>query len=157
MSYDKIQDLNHSGLTLSQSLWNRAVSYDAKDANGHEIDNVVSIPLEQGSVLRRRTLDGLVWDYFVSIPLEQGSVLRPYRSDQMYEILKVSIPLEQGSVLRQIRSDWQYRVTRSQSLWNRAVSYDRSGVIKPCATRLTEATSQLFPRLRELGLNLIKC
>ena len=46
---------------------------------------------------------------------------------------------------------------KSQSLWNRAVSYDRSGVIKPCATRLTEATSQLFPRLRELGLNLIKC
>ncbi len=45
----------------------------------------------------------------------------------------------------------------SQSLWNRAVSYDCSGVIKPCATRLTEATSQLFPRLRELGLGLVKC
>ena len=44
----------------------------------------------------------------------------------------------------------------SQSLWNRAVSYDSSGVIKPCATRLTEATSQLFPRLRELGLDLAK-
>ena len=46
---------------------------------------------------------------------------------------------------------------QSQSLWNRAVSYDCSGVIKPCATRLTEATSQLFPRLRELGLGLVKC
>ena len=52
---------------------------------------------------------------------------------------------------------WLNDFDKSQSLWNRAVSYDRSGVIKPCATRLTEATSQLFPRLRELGLNLIKC
>ena len=47
-------------------------------------------------------------------------------------------------------------ITKSQSLWNRAVSYDCSGVIKPCATRPAEATSQLFPRLRELGLDLAK-
>ena len=45
----------------------------------------------------------------------------------------------------------------SQSLWNRAVSSDCSGILKPCGTRLTRATSQLFPRLRELGLDLIKC
>ena len=44
----------------------------------------------------------------------------------------------------------------SQSLWNRAVSSDCSGILKPCGTRLTRATSQLFPRLRELGLDLIK-
>lgn len=68
------------------------------------------------------------------------------------------IPLEQGSVFRRLYC----LVTSgdlglSQSLWNRAVSYDSSGVIKPCATRLAEATSQLFPRLRELGLDLVKC
>ena len=51
----------------------------------------------------------------------------------------------------------QLRHVASQSLWNRAMSYDCSGVIKPCATRLAEATSQLFPRLRELGLDLVKC
>ena len=45
----------------------------------------------------------------------------------------------------------------SQSLWNRAVSFDCSGVLKPCGTRLARATFQLFPRLRELGLDLIKC
>ena len=69
----------------------------------------------------------------------------------------VSIPLEQGSVLR-LAGKLPAGVDRvtSQSLWNRAVSYDCSGVIKPCATRLTEATSQLFPRLRELGLDLAK-
>ena len=44
----------------------------------------------------------------------------------------------------------------SQSLWNRAVSFDCSGVLKPCGTRLARATFQLFPRLRELGLDLIK-
>ena len=92
----------------SQSLWNRAVSYDTKKAF-------------------------MVAIFIVSIPLEQGSVLRQYHHFSYNLYL------------------W------SQSLWNRAVSYDCSGVIKPCATRLTEATSQLFPRLRELGLDLAKC
>jgi len=67
------------------------------------------------------------------------------------------IPLEQGSVFRRLYC----LVTSgdlglSQSLWNRAVSSDCSGILKPCGTRLTRATSQLFPRLRELGLDLIK-
>ena len=48
-------------------------------------------------------------------------------------------------------------LVESQSLWNRAVSFDCSGVLKPCGTRLARATFQLFPRLRELGLDLIKC
>ena len=39
-------------------------------------------------------------------------------------------------------------IGKSQSLWNRAMPYDRSGVLEPCGTRLTRATSQLFPRLR---------
>ena len=37
---------------------------------------------------------------FVSIPLEQGSVLRPNVQDFLNEVDQVSIPLEQGSVLR---------------------------------------------------------
>ena len=36
----------------------------------------------------------------VSIPLEQGSVLRPNVQDFLNEVDQVSIPLEQGSVLR---------------------------------------------------------
>ena len=89
--------------------------------------------------------------------MEQGSVLRQIASNLDEGAVLVSIPLEQGSVLRQQMSNREETIARSQSLWNRAVSYDSSGVIKPCATRLAEATSQLFPRLRELGLDLVKC
>ena len=32
----------------------------------------------------------------------------------------------------------------SQSLWNRAMSFDCSGVLEPCVARLPRATSQLF-------------
>ena len=108
MSYDAAILAGIAAGVVSQSLWNRAVSYDA--AKG----------------------------------IEKAA-------------LTVSIPLEQGSVLRQMMNRSLAIRKKSQSLWNRAVSYDCSGVIKPCATRLTEATSQLFPRLRELGLGLVKC
>lgn len=68
------------------------------------------------------------------------------------------IPLEQGSVFRYLADLPMFDEDDvSQSLWNRAVSSDCSGILKPCGTRLTRATSQLFPRLRELGLDLIKC
>ena len=66
------------------------------------------------------------------------------------------IPLEQGSVFRLRRFCNNAINLPSQSLWNRAVSFDCSGVLKPCGTRLARATFQLFPRLRELGLDLIK-
>lgn len=66
------------------------------------------------------------------------------------------IPLEQGSVFRLRRFCNNAINLPSQSLWNRAVSSDCSGILKPCGTRLTRATSQLFPRLRELGLDLAK-
>ena len=44
----------------------------------------------------------------------------------------------------------------SQSLWNRAMSFDCSGVFKPCVARLPRATSQLFLMPEESGINLIK-
>ena len=92
----------------------------------------------------------------VSIPLEQGSVFRrEFSRCNLYSC--VSIPLEQGSVFRRGVDRLCLTADTSQSLWNRAVSSDCSSILKPCGTRLTRATSQLFPRLRELGLDLIKC
>ena len=133
VSYDLHGDVHPQINARSQSLWNRAVSYDLLQ----KIKNL--------SLLN------------VSIPLEQGSVLR-----QNYQILSVTDKKSQSLWNRAVSYDaffvYPYRaITTSQSLWNRAVSYDSSGVIKPCATRLAEATSQLFPRLRELGLDLVKC
>ena len=118
---------------VSQSLWNRAVSYDNLD--------------------RRRTR---IFKLGLN-PFGTGQCLTTNETNPNFIISIVSIPLEQGSVLRRWLGAWRRANVGSQSLWNRAVSYDCSGVIKPCATRLTEATSQLFPRLRELGLGLVKC
>ena len=57
---------------------------------------------------------------------------------------EVSIPLEQGNVFRQNIVLLLLKETRSQSLWNRAMSFDCSGVLEPCVARLPRATSQLF-------------
>ena len=144
-------------MSTSQSLWNRAVSYDYHILYVQKLLRLVSIPLEQGSVLRPFEHCFTNSEICVSIPLEQGSVLRHLDGYGNFKGCYVSIPLEQGSVLRHMLHKYDtFLRNRSQSLWNRAVSYDCSGVIKPCATRLTEATSQLFPRLRELGLDLAK-
>ena len=44
--------------------------------------------------------------------------------------LKVSIPLEQGNVLRRQNGFYSIFTKRSQSLWNRAMSYDLVTTIK---------------------------
>ena len=59
----------------SQSLWNRARSFDNEE--------------EQASILKT-----------VSIPLEQGKVFRLYRVVFHFDLYVVSIPLEQGKVFR---------------------------------------------------------
>ena len=119
-------------VSVSQSLWNRAVSSDSGWVN----------PLHIVSGLN---------------PFGTGQCL-PTPKDYRYRYSwKVSIPLEQGSVFRHYIRNEDNNRRLSQSLWNRAVSSDCSGILKPCGTRLTRATSQLFPRLRELGLDLIKC
>ena len=92
------------------------------------------------------------------IPLEQGSVFRLI----YYSWFSILNQWSQSLWNRAVSSDDLFLnvsqgLKTSQSLWNRAVSSDCSGILKPCGTRLTRAISQLFPRLRELGLDLIKC
>ena len=53
MSYDLDSYRNTLKHWLFQSLWNRAVSYDSNREEGFAGWNEVSIPLEQGSVLRQ--------------------------------------------------------------------------------------------------------
>ena len=76
VSYDLHGDVHPQINARSQSLWNRAVSYDLLQ----KIKNLsllnVSIPLEQGSVLRQIASNLDEGAVLVSIPLEQGSVLR---------------------------------------------------------------------------------
>ena len=60
----------------SQSLWNRAMSFDLLWRPYLWQICVVSIPLEQGNVFRRRRYHQRVKQTQVSIPLEQGNVFR---------------------------------------------------------------------------------
>ena len=75
------------------------MSYDEKLVKT-EMELEVSIPLEQGSVLRPEGESIELFPKVVSIPLEQGSVLRRRLDDDYQAVKSVSIPLEQGSVLR---------------------------------------------------------
>ena len=84
----------------SQSLWNRAVSYDEKPVEWQVAEEVSLNPFGTGQCLTTASKLMDIQDLYVSIPLEQGSVLR-----------------------RNIGGKYG-RVTASQSLWNRAVSYD---------------------------------
>ena len=84
----------------SQSLWNRAVSYDDLKTFIFDEEQAVSIPLEQGSVLRQdlktstmhKIVSQSLWNRAVSYDNRNGFVFG-YSNN-------VSIPLEQGSVLR---------------------------------------------------------
>ena len=55
--------------------------------------------MEQGNVLRQRVRNACIKE-LVSIPLEQGNVLRLKGTVEAGKIIGVSIPLEQGNVLR---------------------------------------------------------
>ena len=97
MSFD-VLDSGYCTLQKSQSLWNRAMSFDK--FFGYRLGQVVA----------------------VSIPLEQGNVFRPRASEKAQDT-EVSIPLEQGNVFRHNLNQYGDQIG-SQSLWNRAMSFD---------------------------------
>ena len=109
-------------LESSQSLWNRAMSFDQMLVSSRE-SMKVSIPLEQGNVFRH-----------TSLKIRQGNVsLNPFGTGQCLSTINrirnlfyrlVSIPLEQGNVFR-LNPKVNYKdPVLSQSLWNRAMSFD---------------------------------
>ena len=58
MSYDKAGSILGNGMEWSsQSLWNRAMSYDNLGFKMKDGSFAVSIPLEQGNVLRLKHTD----------------------------------------------------------------------------------------------------
>ena len=59
----------------SQSLWNRAMSFDELIVKKQLRTKNVSIPLEQGNVFRQKIIQS-IFQHRVSIPLEQGNVFR---------------------------------------------------------------------------------
>ena len=62
----------------SQSLSNRAMSFDRRSTEFARASRTVSIPFEQGDVFRHRIEAKAKEIYSVSIPFEQGDVFRLY-------------------------------------------------------------------------------
>ena len=105
MSFDPMLKPIVEAIRTSQSLWNRAGSFDRL------------------SIWFRPSTS-------VSIPLEQGGVFRHYITITDTEKMNVSIPLEQGGVFRRSNSSYKAVRVKSQSLWNRAGSFDGNMVAK---------------------------
>ena len=117
---------------------------------------IVSIPLEQGNVFRPLSSTFNAGITIVSIPLEQGNVFRPNAGTLLFTTFFVSIPLEQGNVFRQSEDSAIKSRDLSQSLWNRAMSFDCSGMLEAGVMRPFRPTSQFFGKVKELALNLSK-
>ena len=135
MSFDAVCRIERGLITLSQSLWNRAVSFDSIEASA----DVVS------------TLSQSLWNRAVSFDV--------CSSASKLMNISVSIPLEQGSVFRRNRQ-LSIDLTLSQSLWNRAVSFDEEGELKlialPCLNPFgtgqclsTDKGERVFPSLQK--------
>ena len=115
MSFDKIGVNNLIERCLSQSLWNRAVSFDAL---------VVSVR----------------YNYNRLNPFGTGQCLSTEKCFiHLYHNQYVSIPLEQGSVFRQKCQIGLCRPQLSQSLWNRAVSFDEQRVSQAVGYELSQS------------------
>ena len=104
MSYDRFSvDPSLFALRASQSLWNRAVSYD-RQTQKHLIIVLVSIPLEQGSVLRQKLCHQQKFSICCLNPFGTGQCLTTEPNLRNKRSTNVSIPLEQGSVLRPLKT-----------------------------------------------------
>ena len=127
-SFDTCVNLEDENRKPSQSLWNRAGSFDLLFISSIKV--LISLnPFGTGQGLSTMkqaiSLNHLL---NVSIPLEQGRVFRP-DSQALNRLGLVSIPLEQGRVFRPIQQIVMEMAQKSQSLWNRAGSFD---AIKIC-------------------------
>ena len=113
---------------LSQSLWNRAVSYDEVLNQIYPGLNSLN-PFGTGQCLTTEELRQLAEKANSLNPFGTGQCLTTENGElRLISLPFVSIPLEQGSVLR-LAGKLPAGVDRvtSQSLWNRAVSYDING------------------------------
>ena len=115
----------YGGASSSQSLWNRAMSYD-KFNMVERVRQESLNPFGTGQCLTTAYRSKITQRRKLSIPLEQGNVLRPtivYHKGSLWCLN----PFGTGQCLTT-----EFKMTtftfnkKSQSLWNRAMSYDGS-------------------------------
>ena len=99
MSFDFISTVMTLLYFLSQSLWNMAMSFDEWRRATIYFKNGLN-PFGTGQCLSTEAEGEEYLAYIVSIPLEQGNVFRRIVAANDSLINEVSIPLEQGNVFR---------------------------------------------------------
>ncbi len=121
MSFDQTLPSTFGDALESQSLWNRAMSFDSKT---FKLNKNKSQSLWNRAMSFDSNSSQFDITQYVSIPLEQGNVFRQQKYSEALEGTMVSIPLEQGNVFRHSNKFILALLGMSQSLWNRAMSFD---------------------------------
>ena len=128
MSFDRSKLIIKITRNWSQSLWNRAMSFDNKFTRYFFYFHSLN-PFGTGQCLSTSSHGSIRRSSTVSIPLEQGNVFRLLfiRCRLVYRSLN---PFGTGQCLSTTFSDKEKATLKSQSLWNRAMSFDEMNRIK---------------------------
>ena len=123
MSFDNSKKMRLWGIIMSQSLWNRAMSFDI--ILRLHLDHVISClnPFGTGQCLSTQGTFNKKRFSPVSIPLEQGNVFRLRLRTNITQKTCLN-PFGTGQCLSTIVVATAVKVDMSQSLWNRAMSFD---------------------------------
>ena len=106
----------------SQSLSNRAMSFDDWGRARYSCSYYVSIPFEQGDVFRPKLLRE--YPKYVKSQSLSNRAMSFDRNSKIIRLFFVSIPFEQGDVFRLMLRMKHMGASSSQSLSNRAMSFD---------------------------------
>ena len=102
-------------------------------------------PFGTGQCLSTWYCRGLCSTYWGLNPFGTGQCLSTIMSIRGLFSTSSLNPFGTGQCLSTFENERSTRISiLSQSLWNRAMSFDCSGVLEPCVARLPRATSQLF-------------
>ena len=112
----------YGGASSSQSLWNRAMSYDSKPTSCSPY--VISQSLWNRAMSYDQQSSTTKGHFGVSIPLEQGNVLRPCTNRLLNQPTKSQSLWNRAMSYDGYPLDEYVTHRKSQSLWNRAMSYD---------------------------------
>ena len=125
MSFDNSKKMRLWGIIMSQSLWNRAMSFDI--ILRLHLDHVISClnPFGTGQCLSTQGTFNKKRFSPVSIPLEQGNVFRLRLRTNITQKTCLN-PFGTGQCLSTYPVIEDLDVYGSQSLWNRAMSFDGS-------------------------------
>ena len=155
MSLDDNQGDVRIQFLASQSLWSRAMSFD-KWAKTFKADTAGLNPFGTGQCLSTEYGYGTSFTICGLNPFGTGQCLSTLVSVSVHQPNSLN-PFGTGQCLSTENTPLTDKVrTLSQSLWNRAMSFDCSWVLEPCVARLPRATSQLFLISEKLGIDLVK-